>query len=573
MKKANLQIMRHSCEHVLTQAMTRLYPGLLAAMGPATDEGFYFDFDRKDKISKADFPEIKKEMKKIIEENLPFKKQKLSIKEARKLFKKNPYKQEWLDDIEKRNEKAFVYWTGKDFVDLCNGPHLKSTGKIGSFKLLSIAGAYWRGDEKNPMLTRIYGTCFPTEKELNQYLKLREKAKKRDHRKLGKNLDLFHFSPIAPGMPFWHPKGVIIWNELLKFWREAQKKYNYQEVRTPELLSINVFKQSGHWDHYQDYMFFTEWNKNEKYVLKPMDCPGEIEIYKYGMKSYRHLPLRFAEVGLVHRKEKKGELNGLFRVAHITQDDAHIFATEDQIQKEVTQVIKLTKEIYKPFKFKYNIFLSTRPDKFIGDVKSWNKAEKALKKALKANKISFEIKKGEGAFYGPKIDYDLKDALGRTWQCGTIQLDFFMPERFNLKYIDKNGEEKRPVMIHRTIMGALERFIGILIEHYAGEFPVWLAPVQVIIIPIATRHARHAQKIYSTMLLDNIRVKIDSRTETVEAKIRNAELQKTPYMLVIGDREIKRKTISVRQRGQKKLNQMKLEDFLAKIKLEVKNKK
>jgi threonyl-tRNA synthetase len=573
MKKDKLLTLRHSCEHVLTQAMIRLYPGLLMAMGPATEDGFYFDFEyKKAKISKADFPKIEKEMERIIKENLPFKKKILDVKTARKLFKDNPYKQEWLDEIEKRGEKAVVYWTGKDFVDLCSGPHLKSTGEIGSFKLLSVAGAYWRGDEKNPMLTRIYGTCFPSQKELNQYLKLQEEAKKRDHRKLGKKMGLFHFSPTAPGMPFWHPKGVIIWNELLKFWRKVQAKYDYQEVKAPELLSVNVFKQSGHWDHYKDYMFFTEWDKNEKYALKPMDCPGEIEIYRYGIKSYRHLPLRFAEIGLVHRKEKKGELNGLFRVAHITQDDAHIFATEDQIQKEVSLVIKLTQEIYRPFKLNYDIYLSTRPADFMGNIKSWDKAEKSLKKALRANKIPFEIKEGEGAFYGPKIDYNLKDALGRTWQCATIQLDFFMPEKFNLKYIDKNGKERKPVIIHRTIMGALERFIGILIEHYAGAFPVWLSPIQVVIIPIASRHLRYGQSIIKKLKEENIRIKLDNRSETVQAKIRDAELEKIPFMLILGDKEMKKKKVSVRQRSKGNLGQMTLKKFVEKLNKEIEAK-
>ena len=422
------------------------------------------------------------------------------------------------------------------------------------------------------MLTRIYGTAFPSKKELKQHLHNLEEAKKRDHRKLGKSLDLFHFSSIAPGMPFWHPKGVIIWNELIKFWREVQKRYDYQEVKTPELLSIDLFKQSGHYDHYKEFMFFTKWGKNERYVLKPMDCPGEIDIFKQGIKSYKNLPIRFAEIGLVHRKEKKGELNGLFRVSHITQDDAHIFTTEEQIENEITQVIKLTQEIYQPFNLDNQIYLSSRPKNFAGKAKIWDKAEKALKKALEANNISYQVKEGDGAFYGPKIDYDIKDALGRTWQCATIQLDFFMPERFDLKYTNKKGKEARPVIIHRTIMGALERFIGILIEHFAGAFPVWLSPVQVQVIPITDDQLDYSKKVAQKLADNNIRTEIDSRSETMQNKIRQATSNKTPFMLIIGQREVKSNTVSVRQRDGQDLKSTNLDNFIQKINRLINNK-
>jgi threonyl-tRNA synthetase len=423
------------------------------------------------------------------------------------------------------------------------------------------------------MLTRIYGTCFPTQKELEGHLQMLEEAKKRDHRKIGKELDLFHFSSIAPGMPFWHPKGMIIWNELVKFVQEKLKKYEYQEVKAPELHSIDVFKQSGHYDHYKDFMFFTEWGKGELYALKPMDCPGEIEIYKQKIRSYRDLPLRWAEFGLVHRKEKKGELNGLLRVAHVTQDDAHIFVTEDQIQEEIVKLLQLTTEVYQPFGFSFKVYLSTQPDDFMGDPKLWKKAEKALEDALKKSKTPYQVKKGEGAFYGPKIDYELQDALGRGWQCATHQLDFFMPEKFELKYAGKDGQEKRPIIIHRTIIGSLERFIGVLIEHYAGAFPVWLSPVQAIIIPITDKEIPYAQKVFQEINEAGIRVELDDRSETTSAKIRDAELQKIPYMIIVGQKEIKAKNISVRARGENDLGQMNLSKFIEKIEEEIAKKK
>lgn len=576
--------MRHSCGHVLAAAVKKIYgPQVKLGIGPAIKDGFYYDFDfPKDiKISEADFPKIEREMKRIIELKRPFVKYEESIQIALKKWKSfgETYKVELISDLKKeRNKKARFYSIGElgpgsEFVDLCAGPHVANTSKIGPFKLLSIAGAYWRGSEKNPMLTRIYGTCFTTKKALDKHLKKLEEAKERDHRKLGKQLDLFHFSPIAPGMPFWHPKGMIIWNELIKFVQEALQKYEYQEVKAPELHAVSVFKKSGHWDHYKDCMFFTEWGKNELYALKPMDCPGQIDIYKQKIRSYRDLPLRWAEFGLVHRKEKKGELNGLLRVAHVTQDDAHIFVTEDQIQEEVSKLIEMAEEIYKPFQFKYKIFLSTRPDDSMGDIKLWKKAEKALELALKAKKISFKIREGEGAFYGPKIDYDLEDALSRGWQCATIQLDFFMPEKFNLKYMDKDGGEKMPIMIHRTIIGALERFIGILVEHYGGAFPVWLSPVQTLVVPITDKHNKYGQKIVDQLKEEDIRAKLNDRNETTSAKIRDAELQKIPYILVVGDKEVKAKNINVRIRGEKVKGSMLISKFINLIKEDIVKKR
>jgi len=568
-QKLKLQIINHSASHLLAAAVLQLWPGTKLGIGPAIDNGFYYDFEFSQPISEADLAKIEKQMAKLQAKKLKFVKKEVARQEAKKILAGQKYKLELLANLK---GKISIYQLG-DFIDLCQGPHLSNTDQIGPFKLLSVAGAYWRGSEKNPMLTRIYGTCFPTQKELDQHLRQLEEAKKRDHRKIGKELDLFHFSPMAPGMPFWHPKGMVIWNQLLKFWREIQKKYGYQEVKAPEMLSVDVFKQSGHYDHYQEFMFFTEWSEGEKYALKPMDCPGEIEIYQQGIKSYRDLPLRFAEIGLIHRKEKKGELNGLFRVAHITQDDAHIFVSEDQIEKEITQVIKLTREIYQPFDLDYQIYLSTRPNNFMGDIKIWDRAEAALKKALKANKIDYQIREGEGAFYGPKIDYDLKDAVGRNWQCATIQLDFFMPERFDLKYIGKDGQEKRPVIIHRTILGALERFIGILIEQYAGAFPVWLAPMQVVVIPITDKHLDYAQKVVKQLQENDIRVEINDRSDTTSAKIRDAELQKIPYLLVVGDKEIKANSVNVRTRGRKVLGEMPLTRFLNQIKADIAKKK
>ncbi len=578
LKSQKLGAMRHSCEHVLHQAMVELFPGLKRAMGPATAEGFYHDFDYKGKIGEEDFPKIEKKMKEIIRADLPIIRQEISIAAARKLFQDNPYKQDWLDKIAKSDEKPMVYWTGAvdkpgSDVDLCKGPHVASTGKIGPFKLLSLAGAYWHGDEKNKMLTRIYGTCFTNQKELDQYLWQQQEAKKRDHKKLGEKLELFFLDEVAPGMPFWQPKGMILRNILFDRWKKIQAKYGYGEVLSPNMLDTKVFKQSGHWDHYKDDMFFTKGKGGRQYALRPMDCPGEIQIYKHRPHSYKELPIKFSEIGTVVRNEKSGELNGLFRVAQITQDDAHVFMREDQIKEQIKEVVKITQEIYAPFDLDYKVYLATRPDDYMGDKKVWDKAEKTLKEVMEEFKLPVLIKEKGGAFYGPKLDYEVKDSLGRTWQCATIQLDFFMPEKFALEYIGQDGKKHRPVMCHRALMGSIERFIGILIEHYAAAFPLWLAPVQVMIIPISEKQNDYAAKIKTSLQAENLRVEIDDRAETMQKKIKEAEEQKIPYMLIIGAREKEAQKISVRARGEKDLGLMDLKAFLDKIKQGLEEKK
>lgn len=576
-----LSAMRHSCEHVLTQAMLKLFPGIKMAMGPATDEGFYFDFDpstssgRVHKISEVDFPKIEAEMKKIIKKDLSFIKKELPVKEARKLFKGNQYKQEWLDEIKERGEKATVYWTGKGFVDLCLGPHVKSTGKIGPFKLLSLAGAYWRGDEKNKMLTRIYGTSFATQKELDQYLWQQEEAKKRDHRVLGKKLDLFSFHKEAPGDVFWHPKGYTLMLLLFDYWRKIHQERGYVEVRTPELLSRQTWDKSGHTKFFMDKMYrvLTPGAKKWDMAVKPMNCDGGILIYKNKPRSYRDFPLRMGEMGVVHRYETSGELHGIIRPREFTQDDAHIYCTPDQVESEIKGVMGLCFDFYKVFGLKIDrIELSTRPENSIGSKKVWEEAEKIMKQVLKEEKVPHKINEGEGAFYGPKIDFHLKDSMGRTWQCATVQLDFAQPENFDLEYVTEKGTRERPVMIHRVIYGSVERFLGILIEHYGGAFPVWLSPVQVIIIPIAERHQKFASQVEAKLRREGIRVEIDERNETMQKKIKEAEEQKIPYMLIVGEREVKQKKVSVRQRGERDVGPMNLEAFLSKIKKKIEEK-
>jgi len=458
----------------------------------------------------------------------------------------------------------------QDFIDLCKGPHIKSTLQfhsgqakeiIDAFKLTKIAGAYWKGDEKNPMLTRIYGIAFQTKKELQDYLHQQEEAEKRDHRKMGPKLDLFSFHEEAPGMPFWHHKGLLIFNILVEHWRKIQSKYNYQEVKLPNVLDVKLWKQSGHYDHYKDSMFFTT-REDKKMALRPMDCPGTILLYKEKPRSYKDLPLRIGELGVVFRDEKSGELHGLFRVQEITQDDAHIFVTKEEIESEVTTLLKIVDEIYKPFSMERKVYLSTRPDDAIGDKKTWGKAEKALEYALKKNNVKYGIKKKDGAFYGPKIDIHIDDSIGRTWQMGTIQLDFFMPERFNLEYIDNKGKKKRPVIIHRALMGSLERFIGILLEHYAGALPLWLSPIQVWVIPVGTRHKKYAKEITKKINESGSRCELKDENETVSKKIREGEIQKIPYFLVVGDKEERAKSVRIRERTKGDLGIMKLEKFI-----------
>ncbi|HQI13522.1 MAG TPA: threonine--tRNA ligase, partial [Candidatus Woesebacteria bacterium] len=473
---------RHSAEHVLTQAMQNLYgiDKFYMAMGPATDDGFYFDFEPLDgfKISEEDFPKIEAEMKKIINQKLPITRKELSLEEAKKIFASNPYKMEWLDSIENRGEIISVYYTGNNFVDLCAGPHIGNTGDIKAFKLLSIAGAYWHGDEKNKMLTRIYGTAFESQTELDNYLLMIEEAKKRDNRKLGPQLGIYFIDETAPGMPYWLPKGTIIVNELLQFWRQEHQKRGYLETITPQLNKKQLYETSGHWEHYRDSMFICDMGNDDIYCLKPMNCPNAMTIFKQGIHSYRDLPLRLSDCDALHRHEKSGELGGLLRVQKFAQDDAHIFVSEDQIADEYKSILEIAHLFYSIFDIKFKIRLGTRPDDFMGDIATWNKAEKELEQILIDNKFDYFIGKGEGAFYGPKLDILMNDCLNRQWQTGTIQLDFQLPRNFNLKYTDSDGSEKTPVVIHRVIYGSLERFIGILIEHFAGAFPLWLSPVQ-----------------------------------------------------------------------------------------------
>jgi len=576
----SLSVMRHSCEHVLTQAMLKLYPGIKMAMGPATDEGFYFDFESgKHKISEADFPKIEREMQKIIDTGLSFVRKEISIREARKLFKDNPYKQEWLDSIEKKGEKAVIYQTGKDFVDLCSGPHVKSTGKIGPFKLLSVAGAYWHGDEKNKMLTRIYGTCFPTKKELNHYLWQLEEAKKRDHRVLGQKLGLFMFDEeVGQGLPLWLPKGAFIRHKIMEFTFNTYLKRGYQPVFTPHIASENLWQHSGHLGFYKESMYKSFGIEGEKYRLKPMNCPLQVTMYNAQPRSYKELPTRWTEMGTVYRYEKSGVLHGLTRVRGFTQDDAHIICTPGQLHDELVSALKLTLYILKTFGFEdFEMNLSIRDPKhkgkYAGNDKGWQMAEKALKNALKA--IGFKkyiLDVGGAVFYGPKIDVKIADSIARKWQLSTIQFDFNLPGRFKMKYIGKDGKEHEPFMIHRALLGSLERFIGVYIEHTGGAFPVWLAPVQAVIIPITDKNVKYAKRASEKLKAESLGVELDDRSETMQKKIKEAEEQKVPYMVIIGDREESKNKVSIRQRGEKDLGEMTLKEFIGKIKEEVANR-
>jgi len=568
----NLEIMRHSCEHVLTQVMLKLYPGLKMAMGPAVEDGFYFDFDCKDKISEEDFPKIEKEMKKIIGQDLPIKKQEISVKEARKLFEGNSYKQEWLDEIEKRGKKVIIYRTGEDFVDLCSGPHVESTGKIGPFKLLSVAGAYWHGDEKNKMLTRIYGACFPTQKELDQYLWQIEEAKKRDHRVLGQKLELFMFDDeVGQGLPLWLPKGAFVRHKIMEFAFNTYLNHGYEPVVSPHIASSNLWQHSGHLDFYADSMYNGFGIDQEEYRLKPMNCPFHLKMYNHRPRSYKELPIRWTEMGTVYRYEKSGVLHGLTRVRGFTQDDAHIICNNAQLHQELVDALKLTLYILRTFGFeKFEMNLSIRdPEnktKFIGNDKGWEEAENALREALESiGYKNFVLDVGGAVFYGPKIDVKVADSLGRKWQISTIQVDFNLPARFKITYVDKDGKAKTPFMIHRALLGSLERFMGVFIEHCAGAFPTWLAPVQVVIIPITERHLKYARKIKVDLKAENIRIELDERTESMQKKIKEAEEQKIPFMLVVGDREEKDQKVTVRQRGEKKLDTVYIKDFIQQV--------
>jgi threonyl-tRNA synthetase len=556
-----LDILRHSTSHVMAQAVQRLYPHVKLAIGPAIKNGFYYDFDFQDQVSTQDFEALEAEMKKIIEEDQVFNRFVLSRDEAIRFYEERmePFKVSLIKDLD-QNEEISFYQNG-EFVDLCKGPHIPSTSYIKSFKIINLAGAYWRGDERNPMLTRIYGTSFFHEKALRAYLKRMEEAKKRDHRKLGKQLELFSLHEAGPGFPFWLPNGMVIRNSLLDFWRVEHREAGYVEVQTPILLKKDLWVQSGHWDNYRENMYTTEID-SYPFAVKPMNCPGGMLLYKEKIHSYREFPLRVAEVGLVHRHEKSGVLQGLFRVRSFTQDDAHIFMLPSQIEDEIINVIKLTDKIYTVFGFEYHLELSTRPEKSIGSDEQWEMATNGLKNALEKFGKSYKVSPGEGAFYGPKIDFHLEDCLGRLHQCATIQLDMSLPERFDLNYIDKNGEKQRPVVIHRTVLGSIERFIGILIEHYGGRFPLWLAPLQVVVMPITTNQAATAVKVYQEIFTAGYRVQLDDRNEKLGFKMREAEIKKVPYIIVIGEKEVQADTVSVRRGGSKDMGVMNLGEFI-----------
>lgn len=555
----------HTTSHIMAQAIKRLYPEIKLAIGPSIDNGFYYDFDTDKPFTPEMLEAIEKEMKKVIKEDLPIERFELPRKEALELMKDETYKQELINDLPEGEIISF-YKQG-EFTDLCAGPHLTSTGKVKAVKLLSSSGAYWRGDEKNKMLQRIYGISFPKASALEEYVNMLEEAKKRDHKKLGKQLELFMVAPEGPGFPFFLPKGMALRNVLEDFWRKIHVKNGYQEIKTPVILNEQLWHTSGHWDHYKENMYTTKIDDVD-FGIKPMNCPGGMLVYKNKMHSYRDLPIRMGELGLVHRHEKSGELNGLFRVRCFTQDDAHIFCMPSQIESEIVRLMKLINEVYSIFGFNYTVELSTRPEDSMGSDEAWEMAEDALKKALEHENVEYIINEGDGAFYGPKIDFHIKDCLGREWQCGTIQLDFQMPERFDLTYIGEDGEKHRPVMLHRVIFGSIERFIGILIEHFAGAFPTWLAPVQVRILPIADSHKEYAEKLKKEFEENEIRVEIDEREEKIGYKIREAQLQKIPYMLIIGDKEVEANAVGVRSRKDGDIGAMKVTEFIAKIKEE-----
>ncbi|WP_234119132.1 threonine--tRNA ligase [Clostridium hydrogenum] len=563
--------LRHTGSHILAQAVKRLYPEVKLAIGPAIDDGFYYDFDADFSITEDMFPKIEKEMNKIIKQNIKLERFELPRAEAIKFMeeKNEPYKVELIKDLPE--DAVISFYKQDDFTDLCAGPHVESTGKVKVIKLLSVAGAYWRGNEKNKMLQRIYATAFTKKEDLDAYINMLEEAKKRDHRKIGKQLDLFSIHEEGPGFPFFHPKGMVLRNILENYWREVHAKAGYDEIRTPIILNEELWHKSGHWDHYKENMYFTKIDDAD-YAIKPMNCPGSILVYKDNIHSYREFPIRLGELGLVHRHEKSGALHGLMRVRCFTQDDAHIFMTKEQITEEILGVIKLIDSFYKVFGFEYYVELSTRPEDSMGSDEDWEAATNGLINALKAAGLDYKVNEGDGAFYGPKIDFHLKDCIGRTWQCGTIQLDFQMPERFDLNYVGADGEKHRPVMVHRVVFGSIERFIGILIEHYAGAFPTWLAPVQVKVMNITDGQLEYVDKIEKQLREAGIRVEKDIRNEKIGYKIREAQLKKIPYMLVIGEKEMQEGTIAVRSRKEGDLGAMNLDDFVFRIDAEVNQK-
>lgn len=560
---------RHTTAHVLAQAVKRLYPSVQLTIGPAIADGFYYDFDCEKPFTTEDFPAIEAEMRKIVKENLPLEQFNLPRAEALELMKNEPYKIELINDLP--DEEVLSFFKQGDYVDLCAGPHLKTTGAIGAFKLTSVAGAYWRGDEKNKMLCRIYGTAFPKNADLEAYLAQIEEAKRRDHRKLGKQLNLFELMDEGMGMPFFLPDGLTLKNTLINYWREIHQRENYVEISTPMILNRKLWETSGHWEHYKDKMYTTQID-GEDYAIKPMNCPGGMLVYNSKPRSYRDLPIRMGELGIVHRNEKSGTLHGLFRVRCFTQDDAHIFMTEEQITDEIIGVVKLIDEVYSLFGFKYHVELSTRPENSIGSDEDWEMATKGLKTALEKIGLDYVVNEGDGAFYGPKIDFHLEDSIGRTWQCGTIQLDFQLPLRFNAEYTGADGEKHRPIMIHRVVFGSIERFIGILIEHYAGKFPLWLAPCQVKILPVSDKFNDYCNDVMAKLKASGIRCQLDSRAEKIGYKIREAQLMKTPYMLILGGNEQSANTLSVRSRDGGTF-ETEIDSFIKIMKTEIESRK
>lgn len=569
--KEGLEVYRHTCSHVLAQAVKNVFPTCNLAIGPVIDNGFYYDIDFKTPISQEDFEKIETEMAKIIKSNIAIKRFELPRDEAIKLMAKynEKYKVELINDLP--DDAVISFYKQGTFTDLCRGPHLPSTGKIKAFKLISIAGAYWRGDEKNKMLTRIYGTAFATKEEMKAYFEMLEEAKKRDHIRLGKELKLFALLNEGKGFPFFLPNGMVLKNTLVDYWRDLHRKEGYVEIQTPIILTRNLWENSGHWEHYKDNMYTTKID-GEDCAVKPMNCPGGMLVYKLEPHSYKDLPMRVAEMGMVHRHEKSGQLHGLFRVRCFTQDDAHIFMLPEQITDEIKGVVRLTDKIYKQFGFKYKVELSTRPEDSMGSAEDWELATSALKKALDEMNIEYEINEGDGAFYGPKIDFHLQDSIGRTWQCGTIQLDFQMPQRFELEYVGEDGKKHRPIMIHRAIFGSIERFIGILIEHYAGKFPVWLAPKQVKILPITDRTAEYADEVCKKLAAAGIRAEVDGRSEKIGYKIREAKMEKVPYVLVVGDKEAEDKTVNVNKRGVEEKTTVGVDGFVETVLKEIADK-
>ncbi|MBB5336391.1 threonine--tRNA ligase [Pectinatus brassicae] len=565
---------RHTSSHILAQAVKRLYGEnkVQLAIGPAIDNGFYYDIDMEQQLGQADLDKIQKEMEKIVKENLPVVRSEAARADAIKMFadKGEKYKVELIQDLPE--DVLITLYTQGEFTDLCAGPHLVSTGKVKAIKLQNVTGAYWRGDSNKKMLQRIYGTSFEKKAALDEYLTLLEEAAKRDHRKLGKELDLFSLHEEGPGFPFFHPNGMVIRNELINYWRSVHRRYGYQEIKTPMILNRKLWEQSGHWDHYQENMYFTKID-DEDYAIKPMNCPGGMIVYKTQPHSYRELPLRTAELGLVHRHELSGALHGLMRVRNFTQDDAHIFMLPSQIEEEIQRTIDLFDEVYRTFGLSYHAELSTRPDDSMGSDEVWETATAALRNALDHRGLKYVVNEGDGAFYGPKIDFHLTDSLGRTWQCGTIQLDMLMPEKFDLTYAGEDGQKHRPVMVHRVVYGSIERFIGILIEHYAGAFPVWLAPVQVKLLPITDRHADYAYELKKKMFDLGLRVEVDDRSEKVGYKMRESQVKKIPYIIVVGDKEMEENTVAVRKHGEQTTETMASDAFIAMLQEQIKDKK